>query len=96
MTTKRPVPTKKTTPIKSAVLSNNCQTTATVSAATTTKRIAELENKVDTLIWLHTELVLKARMAAAQQVMQNPQFQDKIRAALVAQMNSAQTPNGPQ
>ncbi len=52
-------------------------------------RIATLEHKVDTLIWLHSELMHKLQMAAAQQMLQNPEIQERLQAAIVAQMQKS-------
>ena len=43
-------------------------------------RIAEVERKLDTMIWLHAELVYALRLAAAQQYAQTltPQMQQQM------------------
>lgn len=56
-----------------------------------TGRIATLEREVAELRWCFAELIWMSKVAAAQQAMANPQFQEQIRNALMAQMGTNPT-----
>jgi hypothetical protein len=51
-------------------------------------RIGTLEKKVDTLIWLHAELMWKLQLAAAKQMLDNPEVKERLQQALVQQMQN--------
>jgi hypothetical protein len=51
-------------------------------------RIGTLEKKIDTLIWLHAELMWKLQLAAAKQMLDNPEVKERLQQALVQQMQN--------
>jgi hypothetical protein len=55
------------------------------------KRIAELEDKVNILIWLHAEMSYNTRMAAVKQMLSNPAIQERLKEAFAAQLQAALT-----
>ena len=52
------------------------------------QRVATLETSVATLIWLHAELIFKAKMAAAEKLLANPQIRERLKAVLAAQIQN--------
>ncbi len=59
-------------------------------------RITELERRVgalegdtrlDSLVWLHAEMVHNMKLAAAQQILSNPEVQARLQQAVMAQLN---------
>jgi hypothetical protein len=54
--------------------------------ATLEAKVAELESKVDTIAWLHAELMQKLKMMLAQQLLANPDVQERIKQAIASQL----------
>ena len=50
--------------------------------------VKALQERVDTLVWLHAELMQHMKMMVAQQLLSNPEVQDRLRDALISQMQA--------
>ena len=50
------------------------------------KQVVALQEKIDTLIWLHAEAAHKAKVTQLRQLLSNPDVQKRIQSALLAQI----------